>query len=245
MNVESFSGKHYSDQCQIVPTTKALLIKDRRKTLLATYLHRKFGCQCMEHIVKTAKLGHIKGIPKDIGKYDVKCPLCVIAAGTKLPRGKLRDCTEFRKGSCFHVDSAIFNTESCRGVMCALVIVEVRTRKKWGFLARSRSPPIEQLIYFIENMRLKGYTADTARLDEDGGLVCSTEFMHTITNVLKMTVESTGGYNSTNNGMVESPIKPIKRLVRSFLIGAALPDIIWCFAFTYATAGFVVRVSYR
>ena len=58
--------------------------------------------------------------------------------------------------------------------------------------------------------------------------------MHTITNVLKMTVESTGGYNSTNNGMVESPIKPIKRLVRSFLIGAALPDIIWCFAFTYA-----------
>ena len=145
MNVESFSGKHYSDQCQIVPTTKALLIKDRRKTLLATYLHRKFGCQCMEHIVKTAKLGHIKGIPKDIGKYDVKCPLCVIAAGTKLPRGKLRDCTEFRKGSCFHFDFAIFNTESCRGFMCALVIVEVRTRKKWGFLAHSRSPLLESL----------------------------------------------------------------------------------------------------
>ena len=61
-------------------------------------------------------------------------------------------------------------------------------------------------------MRLKGYTADTARLDEDGGLVCSTEFMHAITNVLKMTVESTGGYNSTNNGMVESPIKPVKRI---------------------------------
>ena len=58
--------------------------------------------------------------------------------------------------------------------------------------------------------------------------------MHTITNVLKMTIETTGGYNSTNNGMAESPIKPIKRLVRSFLIGAALPDIIWCFAFTYA-----------
>ena len=60
-----------------------------------------------EHIVRTAELGHIKGILKDIGKYDVKCPLYVIAAGTKLPRGGFRDCTELRKGSCFHFDFAI------------------------------------------------------------------------------------------------------------------------------------------
>ena len=31
MNVESFGGKQYPDQCQIAPATKALLIKDRRK----------------------------------------------------------------------------------------------------------------------------------------------------------------------------------------------------------------------
>ena len=188
----------------------------------------------MEGIVKTAQLGQITGIPKDIGKYDVKCPLCVIAAGTKIPRGNLRDCTEYRKGSCFHFDFAIFNTESCRGFVCGLVIVEVRTRMKFGFLARSRSPPIEQLKYFIQGMRQKGYTDDVARVDEDGALACSAEFMHTLTVVLHMTVETTGGYNSTNNGMVESPIKPIKRMTRSFLIGAAFPDTLWCFAFIYA-----------
>ena len=108
----------------------------------------------MEGIVKTAQLGQITGIPKDIGKYDVKCPLCVIAAGTKIPRGNLRDCTEYRKGSCFHFDFAIFNTESCRGFVCGLVIVEVRTRMKFGFLARSRSPPLEQLKYFIQTIKL-------------------------------------------------------------------------------------------
>ena len=91
-NIQAFDGKQYSDKCQIVPQSKALQIKDKKKTLLATYLHRKFGCQCMEGIVKTAQLGQITGIPKDIGKYDVKCPLCIIAAGTKIPRGRLRDC---------------------------------------------------------------------------------------------------------------------------------------------------------
>ena len=83
-------------------------------------------------------------------------------------------------------------------------------------------------------MRLKGYTADVARVDEDGALACSAEFMHTLTVILNMTVETTGGYNSTNNGMVESPIKPIKRMTRSFLIGAAFPDTLRRFAFIYA-----------
>ena len=164
----------------------------------------------MEGIVKTAQLGQITGIPKDIGKYDVKCPLCVIAVGTKIPRGNLRDCTEYRKESCFHFDFAIFSTESFRGFVCGLLMVEIRTRIKFGFLARSRSPPIEQLKYFIQTMRLKEYTVDVARVDEDGALAQSAEFMHTLTNVLKMTVEMTGGYNSTNNDMVESPIKPLK-----------------------------------
>ena len=124
----------------------------------------------MEGIVKTVQLGQISGIPKDIGEYDVKCPLCVIVVETKIPRENLRDCAKYRKGSCFHFDFAIFNTESCRGFLCGLVIVEVRTRMKFGFLARSRSPPIEQLKYFIQTMRLDKYTADIARVDKDGAL---------------------------------------------------------------------------
>ena len=49
-----------------------------------------------------------------------------------------------------------------------------------------------------------------------------------------MTAESTGGYNSEANEIVEAPIKPIKRMMRAFLIGAAMPDILWCYAFCWA-----------
>ena len=52
--------------------------------------------------------------------------------------------------------------------------------------------------------------------------------------VLNMLVQTTSGYNSGNNAMVESPIKPIKRMIRAFLTGTAMPDILWCFAFTQA-----------
>ena len=57
LNVESFQGKEYPDQCIVIPQTNALKIKDKQKTLLATYLHRKFGCQSMQAIAETAKWG--------------------------------------------------------------------------------------------------------------------------------------------------------------------------------------------
>ena len=77
LNVQSFDEKQYNKKCQIISQSNALHIKDKRKTLLATYLHQDFGWQCMEAIVKTAKLGQMTGIPKDIEKYDVKCSFCV------------------------------------------------------------------------------------------------------------------------------------------------------------------------
>ena len=49
-----------------------------------------------------------------------------------------------------------------------------------------------------------------------------------------MTVQTTGGYNSTNNGIVESPIKPLKQMVRAMLVEAGLPDTLWYFCFIYA-----------
>ena len=49
---------------------------------------------------------------------------------------------------------------------------------------------------------------------------------------LSKSVDTTGGYNSENNGFVESPIKPIKRMIGVLLIGAALRDTLLCYVFT-------------
>ena len=78
------------------------------------------------------------------------------------------------------------------------------------------------------------YTANVLRFDEDGPLARRTEFMKTCIDLLHVVVQTTGGYNSENNGMVESPIKPVQRMIQSFLIGPTVPYILWCFAFTQA-----------
>ena len=57
-------------------------------------------------------MGHIKGIPADIGKYDINCSLCKVSAATKLPRGGFCDTTEIRKDSAFNMDWLIFNLRS-------------------------------------------------------------------------------------------------------------------------------------
>ena len=70
--------------------------------------------------------------------------------------------------------------------------------------------------WLVNNMRRQGYALLEMRVDEDGSLARSTNFMKLCVEELKMSkmsVQIIGGYNSTNNGLVESPIKPIKRMV--------------------------------
>ena len=137
--VQKFSsrGRILKPVQHYTPTTTALKVENKRFSRVAQYLHLKFGCQNLDYIQRTAQLGHIKGIPADIAKYNINCPLCKIAAATKIPRGGLRDTTEMRKGSAFHMDWLIFNTESCRGFKTALLITETVTRQKWAFPTRS------------------------------------------------------------------------------------------------------------
>ena len=81
LNIQSMHTKRYA------PKVSALKVKTQRFNQLAQYLHLKFGCQNLAYIQQTAQLGHIKGIPADIGKYDINCPICKISAATKIPRG--------------------------------------------------------------------------------------------------------------------------------------------------------------
>ncbi len=69
-------------------------------------------------------------------------------------------------------------------------------------------------------MRLQGYSTDELCVDEDVLLAQSTEFQCMVVKYLNMIIQTMGGYNTENNGVAESPIKPIKQIIRSFLIGA-------------------------
>jgi hypothetical protein len=47
---------------------------------------------------------------------------------------------------------------------------------------------------------------------------------------LGMTMESTGGRESTINGKAESPIRTSKATIRAQLIGSSFDNVFWCFA---------------
>ena len=116
-------------QYTVQPQVSAIAKADDQ---LAVYLHIKCGHQNMDYVRKTATLGKMKGLPKSVPDLKYPCPLCKIAAAPKIPRGKLTDPTELRKGDHIHADWIIMNTESVCGLKTALILQEARTCKRWG-----------------------------------------------------------------------------------------------------------------
>eukprot|EP00956_Cyclotella_meneghiniana_P008309 scaffold11091_cov47-Cyclotella_meneghiniana.AAC.1 len=155
---------------------------------------------------------------------------------TKVPRVKIKDHTVLPIGTRFHIDWAFWNVTSIRGFTATLIVVESTTRYIWTFNSRSKSAPIDICLYFFNQMKSQGYPCIRVRCDEDGGLVNNTEFCKIIYKDLGMTIESTGGYESSINGTAETPIRTLKRTVRSELIGGGQPDEFHCFAGGHGTA---------
>jgi hypothetical protein len=112
----------------------------------------------------------MKGISKEIVKYDINCALSIIEAAPKLPRGRASETPELQKGSAFHIHWLLFKTESCRIFKTALLITECVTRRKWEFPTRSRSAPLKQMQYPVEHLRFLSYIAYVLRCADDGSL---------------------------------------------------------------------------
>ena len=133
-----------------------------------------------------------------------------------------------------HTDFIIVNAESVHMFKSALLVSEAKCCHKRGFITRSRNHPIQQMRWPVKHLRLLGCPTSELRADEDGALTKSTNFMCMCIDDLGLSAQTTGGHNSEANGMVESPIKPIIRMVRSMPVGAGFEDDLWCFAFNCA-----------
>ena len=174
------------------------------------------------------------GYPCKLAPLPGRCPICDAAAITKLPRGPPRDTTELPVGVRWHLDFTFFNVESVRGFSACLIIVEATSRYIWIFPCASKSAPVDICMYFFTSLQRRGIPCSQLRSDEDGALVGNTEFCEIMYKVTGMSLESTGGGESSLNGTVETPNKTIKRMVRANLMGALMPDPFWCFSAQYA-----------
>jgi hypothetical protein len=141
-----------------------------------------------------------KGLPCKLAPLPGRSPICDAAKLTKIPRIVMTDHTPLPLGTRFHVNYAFFNVISIPGFSAALIIVEWTSRYLWVFPSRSKSAPIDLCLHFFYQMQRQGFPC------EDGALVNNTKFCKTMYQSLGMTMESTGGRESTINGAAESPI---------------------------------------
>jgi hypothetical protein len=205
--------------------------------LYTLVLHNKYNHASVDTLQEMVNDGHIKlpkSHPKTLAPYPGRCPVCEIMGAVHLSRGPCVDTTELPIGTRWQLDYTFWNIRSIRGFIATLSIVESTSRMKFVFNCRHKRPPIDIVRRFFSIMRRQGYPCIRMRVDEGGELAKSEEFMSCVASEpLEMDVETTGGDNSTANGMVESPHRPQKRVVRSLLVGAGLPDTFWCFAHEY------------
>ena len=71
------------------------------------------------------------------------------------------------------------------------------------------------------------------RVDEDGALTRSSEFMNTCHN-MNIMVQTTGGYASSLNGKHEIPNKTLANITRSLLLKSSHKKELWCFSYQCA-----------
>lgn len=181
------------------------------------------------------------------------CHICSLSKSNKLPRGKTVDKSDLAPFQRLHVDFSFFGETSIRGFTSALDITCASTSYTIGFPTRSKTPPLDIMRWLISTLRSMGHIVTFIRVDEDGSLANSSEFCSLLMR-LNCLLETTGGGNSTNNGMVEVGNRTKANMVRAqlstmkILFGHTLPEDIpitkfWCFA--YQNACFIQRRLYN
>ena len=155
------------------------------------------------------------GLPCKLAPIPGRCPICDAASMSRVPRARVSDSTPLPVGVMFHMDFLFYNKVSFRGFTAALIIVERTSRYTWIFPTRSKGAPIHLCLYFFNQLIRLGLPCVRCRTDEDGALIRCTEFCKMVQQKLNMVMESTGGYNSSLNGTVESPIRPLKIKTRA------------------------------
>ena len=98
---------------------------------------------------------------------------------TKITRGSTTYASKFSPGFMLQMDFAFFNVESIRGFASTFVAICSATSYPYGFPSRSKRPPLDILKFIVTTLRNQDKKVAFVRVDEDGALSRSSEFMKT------------------------------------------------------------------
>ena len=98
-----------------------------------------------------------KNLLKEIKSFNCTCYICLLTKSNRLPRGSLEDKTELAPFERIHLDFHFFNVVSIRGFTSALAAVCATTSYPFNFPTKSKSPPIQIVLYLIRTIRSLGH----------------------------------------------------------------------------------------
>ena len=117
------------------------------------------------------------------------------------------------------LDFAFFNVESIREFTSTFVAVCAATSYPFGFLSRSKIPPLDILQLIVTKLSNQYNKVVFIKVDEDEALARSSEFMKTCHN-MNIIVQNTGGDAFYLNGKSESPNKTLSNITRVILLNS-------------------------
>ena len=112
---------------------------------------------------------------------------------------------------------AFFNVESISGFTSSFVAICSITSHPFGFTPRIKRITLDILRFLATKFRNQDNKVEFIRVEKDGALARSSEFMKTCNNKNTI-VQTTGGDASALNGKTESPNKTLDNIKRSLLL---------------------------
>ena len=203
-----------------------------RHTFNVQFIQKRFGHASQQRILQTAKLGIYTGITKSIPKISHPYRTCIIAKGPRLPCHPNVSKENLDPVTHFHIDSRCFNKASFQKLVSSLTIVDANTIQLFGYPTRSKHPPLQPIMTFIQLSFHHGYKRSIFRVDEGVELSRSSDFMQ-ICIYHEFIVDTTGGYASSIYRKVQRPYQTINKMVCIKILSCGHSGELWCLCYQY------------
>ena len=112
----------------------------------------------------------MEGPLENLPELEQPCPIYLLTKETKMPRGPTTYVSNFPPGFMLHMDFSFFNVESIRGFTSTFVTICSAIFYPFGFLYRSKRPPLDVLKCFVTTLRNQDKKVAFIRVYEYGAL---------------------------------------------------------------------------
>ena len=130
------------------------------------------------------------------------------------------------------MDFQFFNVESICGFTSTFVAICYATSYIFGFISRSKKPPLETFKFLFNALRNKDKKVSFIRLYADGALARFSEFMRKRHN-MNIIFQTNSGYESSLNRKGKIPNKTLDNIIRALMLNLSHKKELWCLDYQY------------